>query len=105
MLRLKKGDQIVVLRGKDKGKKGKIDRVLAKEGRVLINSLNLVKKHVKPQGEKKPGGIVQIAKPLMVSKVSLVCPKCHQSTRIGFQIGKDKNKHRVCRKCGHLIEK
>ena len=103
MFKLKKGDQIVVLQGRDKGRRGKIDRVLPGRNQILVNGLNLVKKHLKSQGEKKPGGIVSIAKPILVSKVALVCPKCNQPTRVGFQIGKDKNKKRVCRKCKKII--
>ncbi|MCJ7828054.1 50S ribosomal protein L24 [Patescibacteria group bacterium] len=105
MLKLRKGDQVQVLLGKDKGKKGKIDRIFPDKGMVLINGLNLVKKHVKSQGEKKPGGIMEITKPLKASKVALVCPKCKKITRVGFRVVKDKTKHRICRKCGQVIGK
>lgn len=105
MFKLQKGDQIQVLAGKDRGKKGKIDRVFPKKRQVLVNNLNIFKKHVRSQGEKKPGGIMEIAKPLPVAKVALVCPGCKRLTRVGFKMGKDKNKKRICRKCGQIIGK
>lgn len=105
MFRLHKGDQIQVLKGKDRGKRGKIERIFTKEKKVLINGLNIIKKHVKPRGEGKPGGIIEMTKPLGIAKVALVCPKCSRVTRIGFQLGKDKQKQRFCRKCGQVLAK
>lgn len=102
-MKFKKGDQIEVLRGRDKGKKGKIERVLLKREKVIVSGINLFKKHVKPQGEGKPGGRIEITKPLSVSAVSLVCPKCNKRTRIGRQIDKEGRKLRICRKCEALI--
>lgn len=99
-MKLKKGDQVVVIKGKDKSRKGKIEKVFPKEGKVLIPGINLYKKHLRPQGEGKPGGIIDIVKPLRVANVALVCPKCGRPTRIGYQINKGGGKSRVCRKCG-----
>ena len=83
-MKFKKGDQIVVTAGKDIGKKGKIEKVFPKTDKVLIPGINIYKKHVKPQGEGKPGGIIDIVKPLPVSNIALLCPKCGSATRIGF---------------------
>lgn len=101
--KLKKGDTVKILLGKDKSKEGKIEKILVSRGMVLVNGLNIVKKHVKPRGEGKPGGIVEINKPLLMSKVALICPKCHKPTRVGIRTGKGKDRLRVCKKCEQLI--
>lgn len=93
---------MIVLRGKDKGRKGKIEKILSKSGKVLIPGVNVYKKHARKQSEKKPGGIIEIVKPLAVANVALVCPKCKKPTRIGYQISKG-SKSRICRKCQALI--
>lgn len=102
-MKIKKGDQILVTSGKDRGRKGQVEKVLSKQQAVLVAGLNVVKKHIRPQGEKKPGGIVEISKPLSLGKVALICPKCQQPTRVGFKIEK-KEKHRICRKCQEVID-
>jgi len=101
-MKLKKGDEIIVIAGKDKGRKGKIEKVFPKERKALITGINLVKKHLKPRKEGEKGGIVEIAKPLDVSKVALVCPKCGKPTRVGYLITKD-SKERICKKCRQTI--
>lgn len=101
-MKLKKGDQVQVLIGKDKSRKGKIEKVFPKLGTVLIPGINVYKKHVKPQGEGKPGGIVDIVKPILVSKVALLCPKCGQQTRAGWQLNPS-GKERICKKCKAII--
>ena len=101
-MKLKKDDQVMIMVGKDKGRKGKIEKVFPKEGKVLIPGINVFKKHVKPQGEGKPGGIVDVAKPLAVSNVAYLCSKCGQPTRIGYKVDQ-KEKHRICRKCQTII--
>jgi len=101
-MKLRKGDNIIVTAGKDKGRKGKIEKVLPKVGKVLIPGINVYKKHTKARGEKQPGGIVKIIKPLPVYSVALLCPKCRQPTRVGYRTNKTK-KARICRKCKALI--
>lgn len=102
-MKLKKGDQIVVIAGKDKGRKGKIEKILPKQGRILIPGINVFKKHLRPRGEGQPGGIIDVVKPLSASNVALLCPKCGKQTRIGWQINKDGSKTRICRKCQAVI--
>jgi large subunit ribosomal protein L24 len=102
-MKLKKGDQVIVLKGKDKGRKGKIEKIFPKIGKILIPGINLYKRHTKPQGEGKPGGIIDIVKPLRVQNVALVCPKCGKPTRVGYQVDKTGNKTRICRKCNSNI--
>lgn len=102
-MRLKKGDQVIVTKGKDKGRKGKIEKIFPKTNKVLIPGINIYKKHARKQSERKPGGIIEIVKSLSVSNVSLLCPKCGKPTRIGYQIDKSGGKSRICRKCQALI--
>lgn len=97
-MKLKVGDQVKVMLGKDRGKLGKIEAIFAKADSVLVTGVNLVKKHVKKQGDNRPGGIIDLTKPLNVAKVALICPKCHLITRVGFS-GAGKKKVRICKKC------
>ncbi len=100
-MRLKKEDEILVLQGKDKGKKGKIEKFLRKKEQVLVTGINLYKKHVKKTGN-KPGGIIQVMKPLRVSNVVLVCPKCNLPSKTVVRI-RDGQKTRTCKKCNQEI--
>ncbi len=97
-MKFKKNDEVKIVMGKDKGKTGKIERVFPSEGKVLIAGINIVKRHMKgtPSGQKS--GIKEIAKPLAVASVALVCPKCTSVTRAGFSI-KEGKKIRICKKC------
>ena len=101
-MKLKKGDEVKVVRGKDKGRTGKIDRVLSKEDKVLVLGVNQYKRHMKARSQKQPSEIITIIKPLPVSNVLLVCPKSHLTTRVGFSIDKDQ-KIRICKKCKQTI--
>lgn len=101
-MKFKKGDQVIVTVGKNKGKKGQIERIFLKEGKVLIPGINIFKKHLKRRSEKRPGGIVEISKPLSLSKVALLCPKCGQLARVGYK-KVDREKFRVCKKCREEI--
>jgi len=101
-MKLRKGDQVKVLLGKDKGKTGKIERVLPKKNLVVVGGVNTYKKHVKKQSEQQPGGIVELNRPLPVSSLALICPKCKQPVRVGWQ-GEKKDKRRICKKCKNLI--
>lgn len=102
--KIKQGDLVRVLLGKDKGREGKVIRVLRKKGLVLVEGINKVKKHVKARSEKEPGGIVETEKPLWLSKVALICPRCKKPTRVGFSVAKTGEKQRLCRKCQGLID-
>jgi len=102
MIKLKVGDNVKVIIGKDKGREGKIERIFPKKSLLLIPGLNIYKKHVKGQGEQK-GGIYEVPRPLLFSKVALICPKCKKITRVGFrQVAEDRV--RICRKCKKEID-
>ena len=101
---LRKGDEVVVLSGKDKGKRGKIQRVLAREGTVIVEGVNLVKKHAKPTKNNPQGGVIDKAMPLSTAKVMLVCGGCGQPVRIGRDRTPDGSLVRICKKCGHHFD-
>lgn len=101
-MKLKKGDQIKVMTGKDRGKTGAVEKVFADRNRVAIAGVNMYKRHTKPRSEGQKGGIMDFARPITVANVALICPKCKQPTRIGYKVTA-KEKVRVCRKCDQEI--
>ena len=101
---LHKGDEVVVLSGKDKGKRGKIQRVFHREGKVLVEGVNLVKKHARPTKDNPQGGVIDKPMPLSASKVMLVCGGCGRPVRIGRDRNPDGTLVRICKKCGHQIK-
>lgn len=100
--KLRKGDEVRVVTGKDKGKSGKIDKVFPKIGKVLLPGINEFKRHVKGRAQGKKSEIITIVKPLPMANVQLICPKCHVVTRIGFTI-EDGKKSRICKKCEQTL--
>lgn len=98
---VKTGDEVIVINGKNRGKKGKVLEVSPKEGKVIVEGVNIVTKHVKPRQMGQPGGLIKAESALYASKVQLICPKCGKPTRIGHE-GKGKDKKRVCKNkdCG-----
>jgi large subunit ribosomal protein L24 len=100
---VKTGDTVVVLSGKNKGKKGKVMAVSPKEGKVIVENVNMVSKHIKPRKMGEAGGIVKAEGAMYASKVQIVCPRCKKPTRIGHKINEDGSKNRICRKCGEIL--
>jgi len=101
-MKIKKGDKVKIIYGKDKNREGVIEKVYRKSEKVLIANINVSKKHVKKNEKMPQGGIVEVPRPLNISKVKLICPKCGKATKIGYKIEKNK-KFRVCRKCDSKI--
>jgi len=101
-MKFKIGDNIKVTIGKDKGREGKIEKLFLKKGSVIVPGVNMYKKHVKSVGEVK-GGIYDLPRPLSVSKIAFICPKCKKITRIGYRIA-GKEKVRICKKCKKQID-
>lgn len=97
-MKFKKGDTILITAGKDKGKSGKIEKIYPPIYQVLIPGINLFKKHLKKQGEKSQGGIIDFPRPLESGKFVLLCPACKKPTRVGFSLSHGE-KIRICRKC------
>jgi large subunit ribosomal protein L24 len=102
-MKLHIGDQVQVKSGKDKGKKGKVERVLPKLNKVVVAGINMSKRNVKPQSTTKQGGIIDIVKPISVGNISFVCPKCNLPSRIGFVV-KNNEKNRFCKKCNQIVD-
>lgn len=101
--KIRSGDTVIVLTGKDKGKSGKVRQVLPHEHRVFVEGVNLVKRHQKARGPGQPGGILEKEAPLHVSNVALVDPQTGKATRVGFRIEADGTKVRVAKKSGQVI--
>jgi large subunit ribosomal protein L24 len=103
MERVKKGDLVVILAGKDRQKRGKILRVFPEDGRVTVEGLNLVKRHMRKTQDHPQGVILSREAPLPLSRVQPICPKCNRGVRVGFRILADGTKARVCRRCGEAF--
>lgn len=98
-MKLKKGDTVKVLSGKDRGKIGKIISILRDRNKVIVEKMNIVKKHKRQTGDQKDmGGIIEMEAPLSISKIMLLCPLCSKSTRVGYKLVKGR-KERFCKKC------
>ena len=103
-LDIKKNDTVLVVAGDDKGKKGRVLGLLASDNRVLVEGLNMIKKHLKPSKQQQQGGIIEKEAPLHRSNIMLVCPKCSKPTKIGNKILENGKKIRDCKLCGEVIE-
>ena len=100
---IKKDDLVVVLSGKDKGKQGKVLRVIPKESKVVVEKVNVVSRHTKPRRQGDQGGILKKEAPIYACKVQRVCPKCGKPTRAAHKVQADGKKVRICKKCGAEI--
>ncbi len=103
-IRLKKNDLVEVISGKEKGKTGKILKVVREKNQVLVEKINIIKRHTRPSPQTGQGGIVEKEAPLHVSKVMLICPKCATATRFRLTVTGEGKKARVCRKCKELVD-
>lgn len=103
-VKIKKGDTVLVVAGRERGKSGKVLRVAPDEGRVFVERLNVVKRHRKARGPQAPSGIVEKEAPLAVSNVMVLCGKCNRPVRVGRKVLGDGGRVRVCRRCGEQIE-
>ena len=103
-MRIKKGDNVQVLSGNDKGKTGEVLEVIPKTGKIIVKGINIRKKHVKPRKQGEEGGIIPVECSIYSAKVNVVCPKCNKATRIGYEKDKDNNKVRICKKCGAKLK-
>src|SRR5215468_10953332 len=102
---VRKGDTVVVVAGKERGKRGKVLRVLPEKGRVLVEHVNMIKKHQRPTQKLRQGGIIEREGPLALSNVLVVCPRCDKPSRTGVKILTDGRKLRVCRRCNESIDR
>jgi large subunit ribosomal protein L24 len=108
-MNIKKGDTVLIITGKDRGKQGTVSRAMPQDDKVIVEGLNIVKKHVRPQGQTNQGGVIEKAMPLQVSNTMLICTECGEPTRVGHErrpVGVDQKVRsvRVCKKCHKIIE-
>ncbi|HQN20685.1 MAG TPA: 50S ribosomal protein L24 [Syntrophobacteraceae bacterium] len=102
--RIKKNDTVMVIAGKEKGKSGKVMRIIPKKDRAIVEKLNIVKRHLKPSQQTRQGGILERESPIHISNLMLICSKCTDPTRVGFKILEDNRKVRYCKKCNEVID-
>ncbi len=104
-LHVKKNDLIMVKKGREKGKSGRVLRVLAEKEKVIVEKINMIKRHSRPHGQQRRGGILEKEAPLHVSNVMLLCEKCNKPVRTGHRIVEGDKKVRICRKCEEIFDK
>lgn len=103
MFKIRRDDTVLVIAGKDRGKKGKVLHVFPKDNRALVERVNMMKKHVRKRREQDQAGILEMESPIHVSNLMILCKHCNKPTRVGFKLLKDNTKTRMCKKCGEAI--
>ena len=98
-MKIKKGDTVKIMAGKDKGKTGKVSKVIPAEGKIIVEGINIKKKHMRPKKQRQKGQIIQVSAPFYASSAMIVCSSCGKTARIGYKKEGEK-KIRVCKKCG-----
>jgi len=98
-MKIKKSDTVLIISGKDRGRRGKVLKVLPKEEKLVVEGINLRKKHLKPRRTGEKGQIIQFPAPLHISNIKLICSKCGKTTRVGYKMESER-KQRICKKCG-----
>jgi len=104
MKKIKLNDQVEVISGKDKGRVGKVIGAFRDDDKVIVEKVNMIKRHTKPNAANQQGGIIEKEAPINISNVMLVCPKCSKAVRIGMKTLDDGLKLRICKKCGESVE-
>jgi large subunit ribosomal protein L24 len=103
-MNIRKNDTVLVIAGKDRGKKGKVRKALPRNAKVIVEGVNMIKRHSKASGAARQAGIIELEAPLDVSNVMLVCNKCNKPARVGFRFLGDGRKARICRSCHEVID-
>ncbi len=105
-MKIRKGDQVQVITGreKDRGKRGRVKQVFPRQNRVIVEGVRFVKRHRKPRGQMDQGGIIEFEAPIHISNVMLVCPRCKEPTRVGYEFLPEGGKVRICRACGEAVD-
>jgi len=102
--KIKRNDQVQVMTGKDRGRRGEVRQVLTGDGRAIVTGINMVRKHRKSGGPQQPGGIMDMEAPIQLANLAVVCRACGNPTRVGFRPLEDGRKVRVCKKCDEAID-
>jgi len=103
-MNIRKNDSVMVIAGRERGKTGKVLRVIPEKSRALVERMNLVKRHTRPRGAQQPGGIVEKEASIHISNLMVMCDKCNAPVRVGHKVLADGEKVRVCRRCGEPID-
>ena len=103
-MKIRKNDTVLVITGKDRGKKGKVRFAYPKEERILVDGVNFIKRHTRARGQVRQAGIIEREAPIHVSNVMLLCSRCNHPARVGYKFLEDGRKARVCRSCGEVID-
>ncbi len=103
-MKIHKNDTVLVIAGKDKGKKGKVRFAHPKDGKLIVEGVNFIKKHSKAKGQVRQAGIIELEAPIDISNVMLFCEKCNHPARVGFRALEDGRKVRICRSCREVID-
>jgi len=103
-MKIRKNDTVIIIAGKDRGKRGKVRRALPKEDRVIVEGLNMIKRHSRARRAARQAGIIELEAPIHVSNVMLLCDKCGKPTRVGFRFLTDGKKVRICNSCREVID-
>ena len=103
-MKIRKNDTVIIIAGKDKGKSGKVRRAFSKENRVVVEGLNMIKRHSRARRATRQAGIIELESPVRLSNVMLLCDKCGKPTRIGFRFLADGKKARICKACQEVID-
>ncbi len=102
MFKIRRDDTVEVMKGRDRGKRGKVRQILPNKNRAVVADVNVMKKHVKPGGQARQAGIIDLEVPIQIANLALVCSKCGKRTRVSFRVMEDGAKGRVCKVCGEL---
>ena len=103
-MKIRKNDTVLVIAGKDRGKKGKVRKALPKKDKVIVEGVNMIKRHSRAKGQARQAGIIELEAPLDISNVMLICNKCNKPARMGFRFLSDGRKARVCRSCDEIVD-
>ena len=103
-MRIRKNDGVLIIAGKDRGKRGKVRFAYPKDGRLLVEGINFIKRHTRASGQVRQAGIIEREAPVHVSNVMLLCSKCNHPTHVGFRFLEDGRKVRICRSCNEVVD-
>lgn len=103
-MKIRKNDTVLVITGKDRGKKGKVRFAYPADNKIMVEGINMIKKHTKPRGQVRQAGIIEREAPISAADVMLLCSKCNKPARIGSRVLQDGRKARICRNCGEVVE-
>ena len=103
-MKVRRNDTVIIIAGKDKGKKGKVRRAIPEEHRVIVEGLNMIKRHSRAKRAARQAGIIELEAPTHISNIMLLCEKCGKPTRVGFRFLTDGKKMRICKSCQEVID-